>query len=184
MLDKSTKKKEDRMCTIAIRNAGMKQDDIARVLNVSQSVVSRPLKEYRERESGSNKKRKRSTLILECRELLLKHYGTWCIILRPPDTVKGGYWDFELSKYQDENMESGVRPPLDSLDGQIMVFRDDIARPQCTRIIKEYKNQQNIASLPPPSLLPDLNLSNTCGNSSVDVFETGNQQYQNHCEFC
>ena len=31
----------------AIRNAGMKQDDIARVLNMSQSVVSRPLKEHR-----------------------------------------------------------------------------------------------------------------------------------------
>ena len=45
MLDKSTKKKEDRMCKIAIKNAGMKQDiDIARVLNVSQSVVSRPWK--------------------------------------------------------------------------------------------------------------------------------------------
>ena len=37
------------MCKIAIRNAGMKQDDIARVVNVSQSVVSRPLKEHRER---------------------------------------------------------------------------------------------------------------------------------------
>ena len=35
MLDKSTKKKEDRMCKIAIRNAVMKQDDIARVFNVS-----------------------------------------------------------------------------------------------------------------------------------------------------
>ena len=34
----------------------MKQDDIARVLNVSQSVVSRPLKEHRER--GSIKKGK------------------------------------------------------------------------------------------------------------------------------
>ena len=44
MLDKSTKK-EYRMCKIALRNAGMKQDDIARLLNVSQSVVSRPLKE-------------------------------------------------------------------------------------------------------------------------------------------
>ena len=54
MLDKSTKKKEDRMCKIAIRNAGMKQDDIARVLNVSHSVVSRPLKEHRE--SGSFRK--------------------------------------------------------------------------------------------------------------------------------
>ena len=49
-LDKSSKEKEDRMCKIAIRNAGMKQDDVAGVLNVSQSVVSRPLKENRERE--------------------------------------------------------------------------------------------------------------------------------------
>ena len=47
MWDKSTKKKEDRMCKIAIRDAGMKQYDIARLLNVSQSVVSRPLKEHR-----------------------------------------------------------------------------------------------------------------------------------------
>ena len=96
MLDKSTKKKDDRMCKIAIRNAGMKQGDIARVLNVSQSVVSRPLKEHTE--SGSITKMKRSTLILECKELLLKHYGTWCIICQPPDTVKGGNWDFECSK--------------------------------------------------------------------------------------
>ena len=36
------------MCKIAIRYAGMKQDAIARVLNMSQSVVSRPLKEQRE----------------------------------------------------------------------------------------------------------------------------------------
>ena len=77
MLAKSTKKKEDRMCKIAIRTAGMKQDDIARVLKVSQSVVSRPLKEHRE--SGRITKRKRSTLILECKELLMKH-GTWCIM--------------------------------------------------------------------------------------------------------
>ena len=78
MLDKSTKKKEDRMCKNAIRNAGMKQDDFGRVLHVSQSVVSRPLKEHRE--SGSITKRKRSTLILECKELSLKHYGSWYII--------------------------------------------------------------------------------------------------------
>ena len=78
MLDKSTKKKEVRTCKIAIRNAGIKQDDIARVLNVSQSVVSRPLKEYRE--SGSITKRRRSTLVPEYKELLLKHYGTWCVI--------------------------------------------------------------------------------------------------------
>ena len=43
------------MCKTAIRNAGMKQDDIARVLNMSQSVVSRPLKEHRE--SGSIRKK-------------------------------------------------------------------------------------------------------------------------------
>ena len=66
------------MCKIAIRDAGMKQDSIARILNVSQSVVSRPLKEHRE--SGSITKRKRSTLILEYKKLLLKHYGMWCII--------------------------------------------------------------------------------------------------------
>ena len=66
------------MCKIAIRNAGMKQYDIARVLNVSHSIVSRPLKEHRE--CGSIRKRKRSTLILECKELLLKHYGMRCII--------------------------------------------------------------------------------------------------------
>ena len=59
-------------------------------------------------------------------------------------------------KYQDELLESGVRSPLDSLNGQNMVLRDDNARPHCARIIEEYKNQQNIASLPQPSLLPDL----------------------------
>ena len=48
MLDKSTKKKEYRMCKIAIRNAGMEQDNIARVSNVYRSVVRRPLKEHRE----------------------------------------------------------------------------------------------------------------------------------------
>ena len=40
-------------------------------------------------------------------------------------------------KYQDQILESGVRPPLDSLDAQIMVLRDDNERPHCTRIIKE-----------------------------------------------
>ena len=60
-------------------------------------------------------------------------------------------------KYQDEIVESCVRSPLDSLDDQNMVLRDDIASPHCTRIIKDYKNQQNIVSLPRPSLLPDLN---------------------------
>ena len=44
-------------------------------------------------------------------------------------------------KYQDEILESGVRSPLDSLDGQNMVLRDDIARPHCTRIIEEHKIQ-------------------------------------------
>ena len=48
-------------------------------------------------------------------------------------------------KYQDEILESGIMPNLDSLDGQNMVLRDGIARPHCTRIIEEYKNQQNNA---------------------------------------
>ena len=42
---------------------------------MSQSVVSRPLKEHRE--NGSIRKKKRSTLILESKEMLLKHYGLW-----------------------------------------------------------------------------------------------------------
>ena len=54
--------------------------------------------------------------------------------------------------YQDQILEFSVRPPLDSLDGQNMVLRDAIARPHCTSIIEEYKNQQNIASFPRPSL--------------------------------
>ena len=35
-------------------------------------------------------------------------------------------------KYQDEILESGVRPHLDSLDGRNKVLRDDVARPHCT----------------------------------------------------
>ena len=38
--------------------------------------------------------------------------------------------------YQDEILEPGVRSPLDSLDGQNMVLRDDIVIPPCTRIIE------------------------------------------------
>ena len=66
-------------------------------------------------------------------------------------------WTLNTQKYQDELLQSGVRSPLDSLDGQNMVLRDDIARPHCTRIIEEYKSQQNIACLPRPSLLRALN---------------------------
>ena len=64
---------------------------------------------------------------------------------------------FNAQIYQDEILESGFRLPLDLLDGQNMVLQDDIARPHCTRIIEKYKNQQNIAGLPWPSLLLDLN---------------------------
>ena len=39
-------------------------------------------------------------------------------------------------KYKDEILESGVRSPLDSLDDQNMVLRDDITRPHFSRIIK------------------------------------------------
>ena len=66
-------------------------------------------------------------------------------------------WTLNSQKYQDEILESGFRSPLDSLDSQNMVHRDNIARPHCTRIIEEYKNQQNIACLLRLSLLPDLN---------------------------
>ena len=135
------------MCKIAVRNAGMKQDDIAMVLNVSQSVVSRPLKEHRE--SGSIRKRKRSTLILEYKELLIKRIMVLGALsddhMIQLKVVNG---TLNSQKYQDKILESGLRPPLNSLDGQNMVLRDDIASPHFTRIIEEYKNQQNIASLP------------------------------------
>ena len=80
-------------------------------------------------------------------------------------------------KYQDQILESGVRSPLDSLDGQNMVPQDSIARLHCTGIIEEYKKQQNIASLPRLSLLPDWTQLNMCGTSSANMFETGNQPY-------
>ena len=60
-------------------------------------------------------------------------------------------------KYKDKILESGVRSHLDSLDGQNMVLRDNIARPHCTRISEEYENQHNMAMVPWMSLLPDLN---------------------------
>ena len=87
------------MCKIAIGNAGMKQDDIARVLNLSQSVVSRPLKEHRVAalEKGNSlhwfmSARTCYWSILVCGALSDEH-----------DTDKGGYWDFELSKVSGPN---------------------------------------------------------------------------------
>ena len=53
--------------------------------------------------------------------------------------LKGVTGTLNAQKYQDEILESDVRSPLDSLDGQNMVLGDDIARPHCTRIIEEYK---------------------------------------------
>ena len=87
-------------------------------------------------------------------------------------------------KYQDEILESDVRSPLDSLDGQNMVLRDNIARPHCTRIIKEYRNQQNIASLPQPSLLPDFEPYRTrVGQAQLTYLKPGTSRIKNHCEF-
>ena len=73
-------------------------------------------------------------------------------------------------KFQNEILESGVKSPFYWLDGQNMVLRDDIARPHCTRITEEYKNQQNLASLPRSSLLPDLNPIEHAWASSADMF--------------
>ena len=70
----------------------MKQVDIARSLNVSQIVASRLLKKHRE--ICSVKEMKRSTLILECKGLLLKRYGMWIVFLRPRAAVKGRKQDF------------------------------------------------------------------------------------------
>ena len=87
-------------------------------------------------------------------------------------------------KYQDEILESGVRSPLDSLDGQNKVLRDDIARPHCTPIIKEYKNQQNITSLSRPGLLPDLNPIEHVWNKPRWRVLNREPAVSNHSEFC
>ena len=78
------------------------------------------MKEHRE--SGSIRKRKRSTLILECKELLLKHYGMWCMTDDHMLQLKVVTGTLNSQKYQDLTLESGSRPPLDSIDGQNMVL--------------------------------------------------------------
>ena len=60
-------------------------------------------------------------------------------------------------KYWEETLESDVRPSLNWPDGKNLVLQNDNARPQHARIIKEYKNLQNIAMLSWPSLTPNLN---------------------------
>ena len=130
-------------------------------------------------------KKKLSKLILECKELLLEHSVRGALSddhLMQLNVVTG---TLNAQKYQDQILESGVKPPLDSLHGQNMVLRDDIARPHCTRIIEEYKNQQNIASLPQPSLLLDLKPNQTrVGQARLTCLKRGNPPYQNHYEFC
>ena len=70
------------MWKVAIGDAGVKQDDIAKVFNVSQSVVSRLLKEYRK--SGSIRKRKRFSLIFECKGVATE--ALWSVVNYPTTT--------------------------------------------------------------------------------------------------
>ena len=86
---------------IVIRDAGMKKVDIAGALILSQTVVRRLLK--KQRETGSVEKNKRSTLILECKELLLERSDKLCIFVRPYAAVKGSKPDFKLSKVLGRN---------------------------------------------------------------------------------
>ena len=59
-----------------------------------------------------------------------------------------------------------------------MVLRDEIARLHCTPNNEEYKNQQNIASLPRQSLLPDLKPYQTpAGQARLTCLKLGNQLY-------
>ena len=85
-------------------------------------------------------------------------------------------------KCQEEILESVVRSHLDSLDGQNTVLRDDTARPHCARIIKEYKNQQNIASPPWQGLLPEFFLSRPyrtrVGQAWLTCFKLGTSHIQ------
>ena len=60
-------------------------------------------------------------------------------------------------KSRDEILESDFRPSLNSPKCQNMVLQADNGRPHRARIINEYKNLQNIASIQLPSLSTDLN---------------------------
>ena len=71
---------------------------------MSRIVTSRLLKKHRE--TGSVKESKRSTLVLECKGLLLKRYGMWYVFLRPHAAVKSSKQDFEFSKVPEQN--SGI----------------------------------------------------------------------------
>ena len=101
------------MANIGMKGAGMKTVDIVRALNMSQTVVSRFLKKHRE--TVSVKESKRSILILECKGLLLRRYGMWCISfcdhMLPLKVVNG---TLNSQKYRDEILESDVRPSLNS----------------------------------------------------------------------
>ena len=68
---------------------------------MSRIVTSRLLKKHRE--TGSFKESKQSTLILECKRLLLKRYGMWYVFLRPHAAVKSNKQDFEFSKVPEQN---------------------------------------------------------------------------------
>ena len=87
-------------------------------------------------------------------------------------------------KYQDEILKSGVRSPLDSLDGQNMVLRDVIARPHCINIIEEYKNQQSIASLQRLELLAGLEPYRTrVGQARLTCFKPGTSRIKTILNF-
>ena len=92
---------------IGIRDAVMKQFDIARSLNKSEIIASRLLKKHKE--TCTVKERKRFTLIFECKGLLLKRYGMWFIFLRPRAAVKVNR-TFNSQKYRNKILESNVRP--------------------------------------------------------------------------
>ena len=86
-------------------------------------------------------------------------------------------------KYQDEILESGVRSPMDSLDGQNMC--SEMTFQYLTVLTSSRNTKINRTSLVFHSraCYRTSTLSKMCGTSSADVFETGNQPYQNHCEF-
>ena len=147
------------MCKIAIRNACMKQDDIARVLNMSQSVVSKPLKEHRE--SGSITKNETVYIDSWVQGIVTEALSDDHLI-----QLKVVIGTLNAKMYQNK----GVRSPLDSLGGQNMVLRDDIASPHCTRIIKEYKINRTSLVFHGRACCRTWTLWNTRETSSADVF--------------
>ena len=83
-------------------------------------------------------------------------------------------------KFQDPILESCVRPPLDSLGGQSMVKLQDLTLLTTSRNTKINRTSLVFHGR---ACCQTWTISNTCGTSSADVFETGNSHIKTIVNF-